>query len=106
LDESGFARLLLDDEQWDLPEYVAHEWLVLYDDLGAKGFPTPKGREMMNDALLRLANQRLGKWTIWTTNLTLAEIGTRVDGRIASRLIRDGNRFVTIEAGDYALRGK
>ena len=33
-------------------------------------------------------------------------IAARLDGRIASRLIRDENRLVTIKAGDYALRIK
>lgn len=104
IDESTFARLIFDDRQYDLPEHVAHEWLVCYDDLGTKTFATAGTRESFNDALFRLANQRLGKWTIWSTNLSLEEISNRIDARLASRLIRDGNRFVTIKAGDYALR--
>ena len=35
--------------------------------------------------------------------VTVAEIADRIDARIASRLIRDSNVFLTIEAGDYAL---
>jgi hypothetical protein len=43
---------------------------------------------------------------LWTTNLTLAEVSQRLDSRISSRLIRDGNKVVTITAGDYAMRRK
>ena len=100
LDEARFAQLLLDDRQYDLPEYLAHEWLVCFDDLGSKR----DGKEVLADALLRLANQRLDKWTLWTTNLNLQELSNRIDGRVASRLIRDANRIVTITAGDYATR--
>lgn len=102
MDEARFARLYLDDRQYDLPEYLAHEWLVLYDDLGSKR----DGKEVLADAILRLANQRLGKWTLWTTNLNLDEIRLRIDARVASRMIRDENRLVTITAGDYAKRPK
>jgi hypothetical protein len=41
---------------------------------------------------------------IWTTNLTLKEISANLDPRISSRLIRDDNRIITINAPDYALR--
>jgi DNA replication protein DnaC len=100
MDEAKFARLYLDDKQYDLPEYLAHEWLVLFDDLGAKR----DGKDVLADAIMRLANQRLGKWTLWTTNLSLDEIAKRIDARVSSRLIRDENRLVTITAGDYAKR--
>ncbi len=89
--------------EWDLPEYLRADYLVAVDDVG-------RSRDTANmtfaDGLCRLADQRLGHWMIWTTNLTLAEIGNRLDARIASRLIRDDNRLVTIKASDYALRKK
>lgn len=85
---------------WFLPESLANEWLVAIDDLGAEhdksGF--------LADALYRACNARLGKWTIFTTNFTLGEIADRLDQRIASRLIRDGNEVFSIDAGDYAGR--
>ncbi len=102
IDETTFARLLLDDRQYDLPEYLAHEWLVAYDDLGSKR----DAKDLIGDALFRFANQRLGKWTLWTTNLTMQEVSTRIDPRMSSRLIRDDNRLVTLTAGDYAMRPK
>ncbi len=102
VDETNFVRLMLDDRQYDLPEYIAHEWLVCYDDLGSKR----DAKELLGEALFRLSNQRLGKWTLWSTNFTIDEIKDRVDTRLASRLIRDNNRLVTITAGDYAMRPK
>ncbi len=88
---------------WQLPEYLRDDYLVAIDDLG-------RSRDTANatftDGLCRLADNRMHRWTIWTTNLTLPEISTRLDARIASRLIRDENKLVTIRAGDYALRPK
>ncbi len=104
LAEDEFARAILDGKQYDFPEYLAHEWLVGYDDLGAKTFMSHDARAGFADCVLRLANRRLGKWTIWTTNLTLSEIVVRFDARLTSRLLRDGNRIVTNTAPDYALR--
>lgn len=102
-DATKFAHRYLDDRQYDLPEYLAVEWLLAFDDLGTE----PDGgraRDALAPAFYRLANQRLDRWTIWTTNLTLDEVARRIDARVSSRLIRDDNRLVTITAPDYALR--
>lgn len=88
------------------PEYLGREWLVVVDDLGANRQGSDNSREAASDAISRLCAARLGKMTIFTTNWTVPEIASRVDGRVASRLIRDGdgNTFFRITAGDYALR--
>lgn len=86
--------------RWDLPEDLARYWLVVIDDLGA-------GRDVSGhvaEALYRIANQRLGKWTVWTSNLGRQEIANHIDARLASRLVRGRNAFVPIDAGDYADR--
>lgn len=74
---------------------------VVFDDLGANrdkdGFIT--------NALAEFAAIREGKWTLWTSNLDLAQIDA-LDPRLSSRLIRDGNQFVRITAPDYALRNR
>lgn len=87
--------------EYDLPEYLRSDYLVVIDDLGAQR-DTAAGA--LADGLYRLADQRAHRWMIWTTNLTLAEIASRLDARISSRLIRDSNRMVNITAGDYANR--
>lgn len=96
-----FAQRMAGLGEWDLPESLRPDYLVVIDDIG-------RTRDTANatfaDALCRLADNRLHRWTLWTTNLTLAEISNRLDARIASRMIRDDNRLITVSAGDYALR--
>lgn len=88
---------------YEYPEWLGREWVVAIDDLGAN-------RELKTtaipDLIYRLMNARLGKITIFTTNLSQIEIAERFDPRAQSRLIRDGNVFHRITAGDYALRRK
>lgn len=103
IDATRFSQLYLDDRQYDLPEHLAVEWLLAFDDLGTEP-ANERAREALAVAFYRLANQRLGKWTIWTTNFTLDEISRRIDARVSSRLIRDNNRILTITAPDFALR--
>ena len=98
--EPDFADAIRTDTR--LPEYLADDYLVLIDDLG-----TARERfEHVADALYRLANARLGKWTLWTSNLTHTEIADKIDQRLASRLIRDANTGIRITAPDYALRNR
>ena len=95
--ETDFADAIREHHR--LPEYLSEDYLVVIDDLG-----TARERfDMVADALYRLANARLGAWTVWTTNLTHAEIDQRIDARLASRLIRDRNRCVKVTARDYSL---
>lgn len=74
---------------------------AVFDDLGS----VRDKSDLIANAVAEFANCREQKWTLWTTNLTLDEVRA-IDPRIASRLIRDGNRFVRIEADDYALRSR
>jgi DNA replication protein DnaC len=86
----GYDRLVQD---------ACDEWLLIVDDFGAERDPSG----FIAAAADRILNSRRAKWTLLTTNLGLDEIGRRMDVRIASRLVRDGNEFVTLEATDYAL---
>lgn len=88
--------------EWDLPEYLQADYCVVLDDLGAARDKS----DFLADALYRLADRRMHRWTVWTTNLTLADIRERLDARISSRLIRDENAIVSITAKDYALTGR
>lgn len=87
--------------EYDLPEYLRQDFLVAIDDLGASKDTRDNAAA---EGFYRLADQRMGRWMIWTTNLTLGEIAARLDPRLSSRLIRDENKMVTITAPDYALR--
>lgn len=100
LTANGFKDRMLGGD-YDLPEYLRQDFLVVIDDLGAARDTRDNA---LSDGLYRLADRRIGRWMVWTTNLTLREIAERLDPRISSRLIRDDNRLVRIEAPDYALR--
>lgn len=95
---TAFADAIRRD--FGLPEYLARDFLVVIDDVGAARDTT----NFIADGLYRLANVRLGKWTIFTSNLGLADVAKQIDERFASRLIRDGNVVHRINAGDYAMR--
>lgn len=99
LDEVTFIGRCKDGE-YDLPEYLGEDWLVVIDDLGASRDKTNFAGEM----LFRLCNARAEKFMIFTTNLERKQIAETVDPRIASRMVRDNNRAITITAGDYGVR--
>lgn len=83
---------------WGFAEYLIHDVDVLVlDDVGAEN-TTPA----ILSALNRIADGRLNKWTIWTSNLTADDINTQLDARIASRLYRGNNVVCTaVDAPDY-----
>lgn len=98
LDATMFAEKLKAG-QYDLPESLRGDFLVVFDDLGASRDKT----DFVPEAIYRFACARLGRWTVWTTNLTLQEIKDRLDPRIASRLLRDENKVRAINCRDYTL---
>ena len=75
------------------------DFLVL-DDLGAE-----YATEFSQRQLASMLDQRLGKWTLITSNLSMAEISD-IDVRIADRMIRGGNKVVEIDCVSYAMREK
>ena len=78
-------------------EYMAGLDFLVIDEIGLKDW------KHANRDLSALLNKRLGKWTVITSNLTQAELAD-IDARIASRLVRDNNRIVTMssECPDYS----
>ena len=50
-----------------------------------------------------LANVRVGKWTILTSNLSMVQIA-KVDKRIASRMVRNKGIVADVNTKDYNLR--
>lgn len=85
--------------EWDLVEVMEQPRLAVLDDFGSDYDPNRLFVAKMD----RILRARARKWTVVTANLKLAEVA-RLDARIASWMIRDNNRAVEIEAGDYALR--
>jgi len=83
-------------------EDMEEVFLLMLDDIGADYDPSSMGISKLD----RVLRARTGKWTILTCNLTLSQIAENLDTRIASFLIRDGNKVCEIKAIDYALRPK
>ena len=71
--------------------------LVIIDDLGAERDPTAARADLW----MQIAEKRLGKWTVWTSNLTLEDIGKQISERLASRMIRGGSVVINSKAGDW-----
>lgn len=77
------------------------DWFVCLDDIGAE---YERNRELSVSKLYDVLNGRDRKFTIVTANLTLSDIGKKMDVRIASRLLRHGNVVVDVECIDFNLR--
>lgn len=98
-----FNKILDMAEEWKSGmwrnQFDEQAWLLVIDDLGVErdtsGF--------VKDRLFNLIEKRLNKWTLITTNLRLKTIQDSYDVRIASRIIRDGNRYRPFKSGDWWL---
>ena len=98
--EASLVRRMKDGE-YDLPFDVRGDFCTALDEVGISRDPT----NFVADALSSFFENRINKWALFATNLTLPEVASRIDARIASRMIRDLNRVIEIKASDYALRG-
>jgi DNA replication protein DnaC len=83
----------------DMIEGMSEEWFCVVDDIGAED-STGFSKAKLDD----LCNRRMGKWTIFTANLSLEQIADNLDSRIASRMNRDENVVIQSDALDYSLR--
>lgn len=100
-DEGGMASRMRAGD-YELPRGLRDDFFVALDELGA----TRDTTNFVSEAVGTLAEARLGRWSFFATNLTLAEIADKMDARISSRLVRDANRVVVIKARDYAYAGR
>jgi len=73
--------------------------VLLLDDCGAERDTTGFAQEELNTLLGR----RVGKWTLFTSNLTPEGIA-KVDERIRERLVRDDNIAVVVNTVAYSTR--
>ena len=79
---------------------IAKAWVVVVDDIGSEYDPSG----FLASRLDRIVNARLGKWTIFTSNLLLAEVADRLDSRIADRMGRAENRVFEAETESYTMK--
>lgn len=76
------------------------------DDLGVDSFDRDaKATVFATQKMAELLDQRLGKWTVITTNFNRKQLAEQFDPRIASRLLRGGSVIVDCEdLRDFNLR--
>ena len=101
-DFSTSENLIEFEEKWDGSKGPTITYAMI-DDIGQT---EDMQKAYLVGALGRIADMRLGTWTIWTANLSLEQIGDQLDRRISSRMLRDGNVVVELPADfpDYNLR--
>lgn len=94
---------LLRGGDWGIIEHLIKNVNVLMlDDVGAEN-----KSELTTSSLNRIADGRLEKWTVLTSNLLPDDIRATLDARIASRLYRGDNVVCKIvNAGDYDFERK
>ena len=73
--------------------------ILFIDDLGAE-YKT----DYIIGALTEICDQRLGKWTFFTSNLPIDRVAGDVDQRVASRMLRGENTVAETSALDFVLR--
>lgn len=91
------ASSLREGETHLLHQFWAKAAIFMLDDFGSE-YHT----DYMTSQWFDLFDQRIGKWTLITTNLTPAQIGRRYDARIQSRIEDTHNTIVDLtRAADY-----
>lgn len=88
-------------------DYAAYD-LIYIEDIGAGSDDRAGAGAVLRSRIAELLQLRSGKWTMLDANLGINEIVERLDGRIASRLKRDGSWLVQIpnSVPDYWWRAK
>ena len=87
-------------KEFSIVDSMEKQSLCVLDDIGADNDPFKQTAEKLD----RVLRSRAGKWTLCTANLSLAQIGQKLDPRIASALIRDGNKVHEMKTQDYSMR--
>lgn len=76
---------------------ISAEWFVVLDDIGADHDPSGVG----NRSLYRILDERIGKWTVLTSNLSLESLA-EINSRIPSRMHRNDSIIVNVDLPDWS----
>jgi len=83
-----------------IPTQLEDERILCIDDLGA-GYDTDFSKALAAE----MAERRVRKFTLWTSNLTPEALAREFDTRLVSRLIRGKNQVFSFkECEDYSLK--
>ena len=83
----------VDERDWGYVKGLELYGTLIIDDVGAESAGLLKSSK---GSLANLLYAREGKWTVITSNLSLAEIGDTYDVRISDRMLRNGSRVGSI----------
>lgn len=87
----------------DFMRHLVEQRYLLIDDVGAEFNATAKAMNFSHSALCELADARIHRWTMLTSNLSLKDLAEE-ELRVASRLVRHGNLVYPMDqAPDYAM---
>lgn len=92
-------RMLQGD--YDFLEDMREYSFFAIDDIASE---YERHRELSASKLYNVLEARLGKWTVLTANLSLEQIGTVLDTRIASRMLRNESTVIDVNVPDFNLR--
>lgn len=97
----SWARLAneLREGNYRMFDDICEDYFVIVDDIGSE-----HKSDFIRSKLYELCSRRETKWTVFTANLSLEQIGLQIDPRIASRMIRHGSAVVDIDVMDFNLR--
>lgn len=97
-------RMCLDGE-WGILDHLMNLPILILDDVGAEFTGSNKTSELNSARLYEIAESRLGKWTLITSNLSPDQMARSLGERFVSRIFR-GNSVVNdmLTAHDYSFR--
>ena len=87
--------------EYDFLEDMRGYSFFVIDDIASE---YDRHRELSASKLYNVLESRLKKWTVITANLSLEQIGAKLDARIASRMIRGHSTVVDVDVVDFNLR--
>ncbi|MEN3940694.1 hypothetical protein WJU23_05315 [Prosthecobacter sp. SYSU 5D2] len=87
-----------DLSDWKAPKDYARYDVIYIEDIGSGALMDKGAGGVITSRIKELLQLRSGKWTMLCANLYRGEIETAMDGRIASRLKRDGSTCIEIPA--------
>ena len=86
----------VDLQDYRAPRDFARYDLIYVEDIGAGADDRAGSGAVLRSRVAELLQLRSGRWTMLDANLTVEQVSERLDGRIASRLKRDGSWLVEI----------
>lgn len=93
------------DGDFEAYRLACSDYFKVVDDVGSEGFGQDrKPTAFVVNQLGKLADARMGKWTVFTSNYMLKDFQDLFDVRIASRMLREGNVAVQVDIRDFNLR--